>query len=78
METFYLQLLSKGLRVLVYNGDTDMACNFLGDNWFVRSLNQKVGSIPFSFLRLCIRIKKDLLPLWFWCLMVSIADFVHW
>ncbi|XP_072403706.1 lysosomal protective protein-like [Chiloscyllium punctatum] len=41
MRDFYVKLLSKGLRVLVYNGDTDMACNFLGDNWFVHSLNQK-------------------------------------
>ncbi|XP_072374729.1 lysosomal protective protein-like isoform X2 [Scyliorhinus torazame] len=41
MQDFYLKLLSKGLRVLVYNGDTDMACNFLGDNWFVQSLKQK-------------------------------------
>lgn len=41
MKDVYLKLLSTGLRALVYNGDTDMACNFLGDQWFVEQLGQK-------------------------------------
>ncbi|XP_067906064.1 lysosomal protective protein-like [Heterodontus francisci] len=41
MRRIYQKLLKKNLRALVYNGDTDMACNFLGGNWFVQNLNQK-------------------------------------
>ncbi|XP_033845085.1 cathepsin A-like [Periophthalmus magnuspinnatus] len=41
MKEVYLKLLSLGLRALVYNGDTDMACNFLGDQWFVNDLGIK-------------------------------------
>lgn len=43
MKDHYLKLLSTlKYRILVYNGDVDMACNFLGDEWFVDSLQQKV------------------------------------
>uniref|UniRef100_A0A8C4ND68 Carboxypeptidase n=1 Tax=Eptatretus burgeri TaxID=7764 RepID=A0A8C4ND68_EPTBU len=43
MTQQYLKLLSSmKYRILFYNGDVDMACNFLGEQWFVESLQQKV------------------------------------
>lgn len=39
MERVYRHLLSaKKYRILIYNGDVDMACNYLGDQWFFDGL----------------------------------------
>ncbi|ESO96867.1 hypothetical protein LOTGIDRAFT_159616 [Lottia gigantea] len=42
MSAEYMKVLAAKKRVLVYNGDVDMACNFLGDEWFVERLNLNV------------------------------------
>uniref|UniRef100_A0A8C6K6G5 Carboxypeptidase n=1 Tax=Nothobranchius furzeri TaxID=105023 RepID=A0A8C6K6G5_NOTFU len=55
VKDVYLKLLSMGLRALVYNGDTDMACNFLGDQWFVEDLVRAINSEVRSKHPLCGR-----------------------
>ncbi|KAM7534578.1 hypothetical protein Aperf_G00000112897 [Anoplocephala perfoliata] len=34
----YMSLLEKGIRTHIFNGDVDMACNAIGDEWFVNDL----------------------------------------
>lgn len=39
MRDVVKELVDSGsLKTLIYNGDVDMACNFLGDEWFVNTL----------------------------------------
>ncbi|VDM32607.1 unnamed protein product [Hydatigera taeniaeformis] len=44
----YRTLLDKGIRTHIFNGDVDMACNSIGDEWFVNDLG-----IPVSFTLSC-------------------------
>ncbi|XP_040186159.1 lysosomal protective protein-like isoform X1 [Rana temporaria] len=46
----YLELLNKGYRIFVYSGDSDMACNFLGIEWFVHSLEREL-QVPYNAWR---------------------------
>lgn len=41
MKPQYQSLLDAGYRAITYSGDSDMAVNFLGSEWFVDSLNRK-------------------------------------
>ena len=42
MTEVFKQIRSYGVRGLVYNGDVDMACNFIGTQKFVEDLAYKV------------------------------------
>ncbi|RTG86856.1 cathepsin A (carboxypeptidase C) [Schistosoma bovis] len=35
----YMKLLKSKIVILIYNGDIDMVCNYIGDEWFVDNLN---------------------------------------
>lgn len=53
MRPQVLQLIKSGKRGLIYNGDVDMACNFLGDEWFADALGLKVFYFPLA-IQICI------------------------
>lgn len=55
MTPFYKLLLAQNLCALVYNGDVDMVCNFLGGEKFVEALNQPVSTWGKCFFLLGIK-----------------------
>ena len=46
-----LRLKEAGIRGLIFNGDFDMACNYLGNQWFVEALGYNVSD-GFMYIRL--------------------------
>ena len=41
MKSQHLYLQKYGIRGIMYNGDIDMACNFIGQEWFIEGLGLK-------------------------------------
>ena len=42
VKTIIQDLAHEGVKGMIFNGDVDMICNFLADQWFVESLGLKV------------------------------------
>lgn len=47
MKKFVQKVLDAGKRGLIYAGDTDLACNYMGEHWFVHDLDRPAISQPY-------------------------------
>lgn len=78
MVSQFRKLLGKGVKILVYHGDTDMACNFLMGQQFTSKLGLQVLSADHSCTSpssdpLSFQIKEQKRP---WYTNKQIAGFV--
>jgi len=52
MNEFFTYILkNSNVRILIYNGDVDLVCNFLGDQWFVERQVAADNTLPVTNAR---------------------------
>lgn len=54
MAPFIKKIIKAGVRVLLYYGDTDMACNFIMGQQFAASLNLPVFLVNFTIVPMLV------------------------